>query len=639
MPTLAERWLPGLDIGLSLLAAAIWYVQPQEGVWPLGFVLVAWLLRRAVYGYFTRRTALDVPLLLFLLSAWVSATIGYNQDTSWTQGPAPFMWAWGKFWYIVAAVALYYAIANLRNPEQVWKLLRLYALLGAVVAVFFVCTNDWSAEPAKFDRLTQLGLWLTSALPRVPGLGLRPNVAGGLMAMLAPFCVPFLWQAHSQRRWREWVFWVLVGGVTLFGLLLSASRGAWIALGLVGVGWFLARQLGLSRVYWADWRKGPNRARRPVLIAIPTVLAAGLIWLVVNGLSPVELIYSFGTIVVDRLPGGVNGISRLTLLKETWPLAQDYFFTGGGLGAFPMLYSTYALLTPVFILPNGHNLLLDVLIEQGVLGLLAFLAVLAVFTTYAVGVLRSFGRRSLRENRAGQARWVVEAALVSAIIALAHSMVEDVSYGSIALVLLFVPPALTIAVSEPAPRSKLGISWRWVGSVAALMVLIFSWQRNLIQSMWYANLGALGQAQVELSRYHWPDHLPDTARKDGNLSEAVAFFKLALQYDAGNRTANQRLGAIELARGDYNAARDHLEVAFQAEPLNESTWQLLGDTYLATGRLDDAFTLWSKVSDAAPKLEVEAWARYEQYGDYIRAEWARELARRVASASVLEPKQ
>ena len=59
------------------------------------------------------------------------------------------------------------------------------------------------------------------------------------------------------------------------------------------------------------------------------------------------------------------------------------------------------------------------------------------------------------------------------------------------------------------------------------------------------------------------------------------------------------------------------------------TWQLLGDAYLALGRLDDAYALWSRVNDAERKLQNEAWVRYEVNGDKVRAGWAGDLARRI----------
>ena len=118
-------------------------------------------------------------------------------------------------------------------------------------------------------------------------------------------------------------------------------------------------------------------------------------------------------------------------------------------------------------------------------------------------------------------------------------------------------------------------------------------------------------------------------RRESDLSRAIAWFGRALALDAGNRTANQRMGEIALARGQYEAARDYLEAAYGRDPANEANWQLLGDAYLALGRADDAFALWSRVPDAPARLELEAVIRFEPVGDHTRARQAQELAARI----------
>jgi len=109
----------------------------------------------------------------------------------------------------------------------------------------------------------------------------------------------------------------------------------------------------------------------------------------------------------------------------------------------------------------------------------------------------------------------------------------------------------------------------------------------------------------------------------------MGWFSRALALDAGNRTANQRMGEIALARGQYEPARDYLEAAYHRDPASEVNWQLLGDAYLALGRADDAFALWSRVPDAPGRLELEALIRFEPVGDHARALQAQDLAARI----------
>ncbi len=683
--SLAMRWLPALDVGLAVLAAAIWYVRPQEGVWPLGLIAVAWLLRLAAYGYLTRATPFDAPLVLFLLTAYVGATVGYNQGSEWAQGVTPLMWAWAKFWYIVAAIALFYAIANLRSVDQVWWLIRLYALLGAFVALYFVITNDWSAGKSKFDVLTQIGSWVSDPLPAVPGHRLQPNVAGGLTAMILPFVVSLLREARSKGRKPELALWGAVALAILLGLILSASRGAWLALAGVGLFWVGAHALsvllapacsrrGLAR---RDEAAARVTRRNIILLLISAVIALTVLAIVLLSLPQWQVLSV--TVAGESkagIPGGETVISRLELLQGAWALAQDYLFTGGGLGAFPMLFSTYYLLIPVFFIVHSHNLFLDILVEQGLFGLIAYLWLLAAVMSRSValrGLAESVkcqmpslnSQFAIRNSQFAirNSQLVLEATLASLVVMVVHGLVDDVPYGSRALMLLFVPMGLVASLSSqqltvnnrqltvngqqstvgsPKPAlsqvegSKAAISLtlrsdviasvfceaisppqegdcfakmrlamtrvrnvsisssvlRHLSFVAlivmALLVLGLVWERGAVLGAGYANLGALAQARAELSDYHWPDRLPEQVRKDGDLSSAMTYFEQALQYDPAEPTANRRLGAIALARGENDRALSYLVAALRAETQSPATWRLLANAYAALGRKTEA---------------------------------------------------
>jgi hypothetical protein len=80
--------------------------------------------------------------------------------------------------------------------------------------------------------------------------------------------------------------------------------------------------------------------------------------------------------VMDLLPGFPFGISRLDLLNNTWNLLADFPFTGGGLRAFPGLYSEYILHIPYLFLEYSHHLYMDIALEQGAVGFFSFMVVL-----------------------------------------------------------------------------------------------------------------------------------------------------------------------------------------------------------------------------------------------------------------------
>lgn len=565
MVKLVKRFFPVLDIGLAALAGVIWYVRPQIGWLPVGLLILAALLRWLVYGSLTRATRFDLPIFLFLGTAFLAAGIAYNQGIEWSQHLSPLEWAWGKFFYVIGAVGLYYAAANLRTLDQVWGLIRFYALFGTLFAIYFVLTNDWSARGSKFDLLTQFGMWFSAFRPDVPGHRVHPNLAGGLLAFVLPFSVPMLAEARARRQVGMVALWSIAALGMLFGWIMSSSRGAWLALVVVGSGWYVAHLI-------AD----RTPARRVIRWALPLLLigaSAALLLVSSDELS--------GTVWQIADTGVV--VNRGQVLTDSLSLARDYFFTGGGLGAFPMLFSTYCLLIPVYFIGHSHNLFLDILIEQGIIGLLSYLWLLgAFFWTTATALRHSDARRSLPAESAARLRWVLEAATASMLVMVVHGIVDDNPYATRALLLIFIPCGMIAALKSRLPRLNL----RPLVSIAPLAIAVVAlgliWQRDAVIGAWYANLGAVAQARAELAQYKFPERLPENVRKNCQLSsancplgEAERYFQQALAFDSGNVTANQRLAAIALAQGEYEAARSFLQVAYARDTANGATLKLL----------------------------------------------------------------
>jgi O-antigen ligase len=604
-------------------------------------VLVAggWLVRRLSTGVLTRRSALDLPLGLFVCGAWLSVIVSFNQGEQWLSGfPTPLLSSWAKFWTLVGAVALFYALANLHG-EQLIPTAGALALFGAGAGAYFVLTNDWQAAP-KLDTLAQVGAALSTWVPAISVHRLHPNEAGGLIAMLWPFGVQPAAQAWRARRPIWMACWTGIQLWMLFALLLTQSRGAWLALLVVWLAWLAMQQLGALSI-GARGRTFFMGALLLVLLLLAANVERLGAWL------PVGLPVAAG--------GPVSVTGRIDLWRGAWSLAQAVPFTGGGPGSFAMLYSTYVLMIPVFFITHSHNLFLDILVEQGVPGLVLF-GIFVTATVYAaVPALRA----------AGHTRRLAQSALASLAVLLLHGLIDDFAYGSRGLLLLFVPAGLIVAaaseaqvefmqIANPVCAVRTGQQRReekqdgfaplppgagsffagvprvgWIVAAFALVALTgLTLERATVASAWHANLGALRQAQAELDGYHFPDRIPDLARQNDD-EEAIAEYTLALAYDPANRTAAVRLGGIALAKRQYEQARAYLAPAYAADPTDLTARRLMGDAELALGRLDEAYALWATVPGAEAILRGEAAWRYEQAGDALRAGWTRALAERI----------
>jgi putative inorganic carbon (HCO3(-)) transporter len=207
------------------------------------------------------------------------------------------------------------------------------ALLGILFALAAPFTVNWSPE-----KLFGLPEFYTQAWPRLPKVT-NANILAGALAPIVPISLSLAWR--NERRWR------ILGAVSLAPLmlilLLLQSRGAFFALGL-----------GLA--VWATCY------RHWLLPLVPLgLLGVLMVNSMVGGPSPTHFFYG----VPGTITGGTT-VARQEMWTEAMTLIRESPWVGIGLNA-------YAYRSPY---PHVHNLFLQIALDTGVLGLMAFVALL-----------------------------------------------------------------------------------------------------------------------------------------------------------------------------------------------------------------------------------------------------------------------
>jgi len=490
-----------------------------------------------------------------------------------------------QFAVILCAVALYFIAANLHDPMTIRGRIRsvlssLMIGLPVVIALYFLLTNDWARWIGKIPLLDPL-LKVLAGWPLSSGrLSVNPNVVGGALAALLPL------QIYALRHTRRSIQ-VVTLLVTVTALGLSQTRGAWLALLLVTGMWFLWRQLSK--------RIGDLRRTRTVWLVI--VIGAGAILLATLIATPLgNLLLGFGG-------------DRRIIWQNSVDLIGDYPVTGLGLAGFEMAYSSYALLVHVGHTTHAHDLWLDMWLNQGLVGVMALLGMVA----------------NAVWPRSTTSLWRMPALLALGVMLL-HSLTDDpyYGYGGIALPLLFLPLGL-LARSDGASPIGTGNRSRFqpafaVWGVAAL-ALIVGLSTTTGRAALAANVGTLSQTQAELSVYHWPEvPLQDALRRSDavDLSLVVRQYQTALTIDAANAPALRRLGQIELARGEYAQACQHFAAAYAAQPWQRATRQLLAECKALNAQPEEAQALWNSIDTSQGQLFIRLYWYNEYLSDHER---------------------
>jgi O-antigen ligase len=296
-------------------------------------------------------------LLLWLLAAYIGAALLSAVDAIMP----------GKSWGTVAALLRYvplglYACFAIRREH---KLQAMYVAVALVLALW--CADAW------LQALTGWSLGGHAEAQRVSGIFGADNLKlGPTLAVLSPFA---LWAA--RRRWG--LPGLLIAFVLILGpVLLAGSRAAWLCYALVALGFA-----------WREARSPLRFAGICVLAAVLLALAGGIAWktsarfhdrmqrtlLALNGTDQ----------SVDTALSG-----RLDIWHASVRMIAAHPVNGVGVRGFRYAYPQYAPANDPFVVTGGeacgvgegachaHQLVLEVLTETGTIGLLLWLAAVAL---------------------------------------------------------------------------------------------------------------------------------------------------------------------------------------------------------------------------------------------------------------------
>ncbi len=596
------------DLACVSASIILWEMEPRLAWRPLLIGLLPWSLRLSAGCFPFRRTRFELPLAIFMLTAAIGVWAAYGRED-----------ASSKFWLLTGGVLLYYSLAG-QPQDNLWTLAGFMGLIGVGIACFFLFTNDWGQYPAKIGLLNRVGLRWMTVRPAIRVTGVHPNSAGGVIAITTPFLAAIGMKAWKEKRMLLGIAVVVGGSLASAGFLLATSRGAAIALA-VGMG------------LWLLWLLS-NRVQCFLHARPTTIFGVGLILLIILA-AGFALLFPGGPIgLANSIPGPPNTGTRVELAESAAELVGDFPFTGGGLNSFPGLYSHYIRGIPFYITLNSHNMFLDVALEQGILGMLAFCFVY-------LGSFWSMVSRAWKPSKAS----LIWASLASTLIVVLHGLVDNVVYGRWGAAIVFFLPGIAYATTRSSPQDKPKSRSRdrpvagfaahsryrqvLIGTIVvacvALLIGVYGYRRPILGA-WYADLGAVRMARTELAGFPqggWAE--------DGDLATlapAERLFEQALRYNTGNRTANHRLGLIAMGRRDFPAAVSFLEIAYEADNDHRGIKKALGYSYVWTGQFDPAIDLLAEIPESSYEMGVYSWWWTTQGRDDL-AERAETMAQRL----------
>jgi O-antigen ligase len=284
------------------------------------------------------RTPAGKAVLAFL--AWVLLSVAWSAAEP--LAAVRDFWAWRKLVYLYLALPLF------ADPRWKARALTAFAAVGALAMVL---------------SYAALAGWLPSRF-HTPGVVMTNYATQGAAFTLAAACCICL--AAAARGRRRWVWAALAVALAINVLFFNFGRTGYLALVAVTLAW---------AVRTGGWRKSVVAAAAlAALLALAYVVSPTFHERVAQGIDQV--------LHADAQKAETQMGIRVFFLENSLALIRERPIAGYGLGAYKPVYAAYvdARYTGVRATHSGdpHDQYVYVLFEQGAIGLLLFLAMLAI---------------------------------------------------------------------------------------------------------------------------------------------------------------------------------------------------------------------------------------------------------------------
>jgi len=385
------------SVGIYIAVVMLPFLPTMALVGMIMFTFASFVIRFVFDEKMTfKRTPLDVPLLLFAIVLVISAITSFAVKSS----------VMAVMVYL-AFILSYFLITNsIKTKQRFYSLIVLVLFAGVLVAAYGIYQHIFGFAEGTVWTDTDM---FSDIETRVVSTFENPNVLGEYLLLLIPVGLGVVWGA--KQGYNKILHLAIVGALSLC-MIYTYSRGNWIGL-IVAV--FMFFMFYDRRFVWL-----------------------GVIALLI---SPVFLPQN----VINRFlsvgdMGDTSTSYRVYIWMGTLNMLKDYWFSGIGVGteAFNRIYPLYSF--SGVTAPHSHNLYLQIITENGILGLVVFISVMAVYFKMCVSSIIKAKDRLLKGIITGLA-----AGMLGYLV---QGMFDNVWYNYRVFLLFFVILGITSVCIE-----------------------------------------------------------------------------------------------------------------------------------------------------------------------------------------------
>lgn len=281
---------------------------------------------------------------LGFLLLWLPITLWHTSDSNVS---------WSVAGYLYFALAMFIALSHWPPLRRQPHWLALLLLMGGM-GLAMIGPEVFSVDPDKL-----LDVYGSTEFPQAQAQANRetinPNILAGALVMMIPIGLALAMRRGWINRWWGLLLWAPVL-LMVNAVVLSQSRGSWLAL-----------VVAILLLGWLFW------PRLVMVLVGAAVIVGAVIWW--EGSARYVLDHD----LVQSAQASL--LRRLDIWRLSLQMVAERPFTGIGLGTYEQTFTARFPNLPLIggrlAPPHAHNLFIQVALDLGIPGLLAYLCLLA----------------------------------------------------------------------------------------------------------------------------------------------------------------------------------------------------------------------------------------------------------------------
>lgn len=361
-------------------------------------ITASWLVRMISQQKFIfRRTILDIPIGLFLLSQIISTITSIDVHTS--------IWGYysrsnGGLLSVISYILLFYAFISNIPKDSVLKLLNAAIISGVLVSIYSIPEHfGLSPSCVLLTGEFSASCWVQDVQARVFGTIGQPNWLAALLAMLI---FPAIYFALTSKTKLSAILYTLYAALMYLAFTFTYSRGA--TLGLISG--FAVFSFALIIISLTNLKSSIsihksnsfNQLKMLGIILLTFVLINIYFGSALTSFKLENTHIAARPSIIQQAPSGTqlenggteSGQIRLIVWKGAIDIFKAYPIFGSGVETFAYAYYMFRPMEHNnvsewdFLYNKAHNEYLNYLATTGIFGFFSYLAIILTFIVFCI---------------------------------------------------------------------------------------------------------------------------------------------------------------------------------------------------------------------------------------------------------------